>query len=124
MSAMVCKSRKEMTLLVIVSLLQKEKAHSKFACPTAGSPVQTSELLATGRPRNSGGILFVFGARRRLMFHFKSWEASVMKSRQNSSSGRILSWGVPPSGRLNQVEDAASPQIQSPRQSCRHLRAG
>ena len=42
-------------MLLTESGLHMESARSKYGRPASGSPVQTSELLATGRPRSSTG---------------------------------------------------------------------
>src|SRR5258708_36010593 len=90
---MVCNVRNGRTVAFTESARHRESARSRYKRPASGSPVQTNELLATGRPRNSLGTLFACGARRRLMFHFKSSGASAMKSLQHSRRGRMADSG-------------------------------
>src|SRR5436305_13596470 len=94
---MVCRVIKDTTLLRTESGLHSESARSIYLRPVSGLPVQTKELLATGRPRSSTGTFSLCGARRRLMFHFKSSGASAMRSRQNSRSLRMPCSGHSPS---------------------------
>src|SRR5580658_5855852 len=100
---MVCKLINDTTLLLTESDLHRERARSKYGRPASGSPVQISELLATGRPRRLTGTFFVCGARHRLMFHFKSNGASAMKSLQCSRSERMSVSGDNPSASTTAV---------------------
>src|ERR1700753_2741503 len=78
-----------MSLWLTDSLLHKASVCFNTVRPASGSPVHTSELPATGLPRNAVGTASIFGAGRESIFHFKSCEASGINSRQNSSSLRI-----------------------------------
>src|SRR5947199_1672124 len=100
---MVCRVIKDTTLLLTESGLHSESALSRYFLPVSGLPVQTKELLATGRPRSSTGTFSLCAARRRLMFHFKSSGASAMKSRQNSRSRRMLDSGHSPSASTTEL---------------------
>src|SRR6267154_1021251 len=100
---MVCRFMNDTTLLLTESGWHMESARFKYGRPASGSPVQTKELLATGRPRSSIGTFFVCGARPRSMFHFKSRGAPAMKSLQHSRSGRISASGDSPSASTTEV---------------------
>src|SRR5258708_21110371 len=100
---MVCNVRNGRTVAFTESARHRESARSRYKRPASGSPVQTNELPATGRPRNSLGTLFACGARRRLMFHFKSSGASAMKSLQHSRRGRMADSGDIPSASTTTV---------------------
>src|SRR5215471_21780243 len=91
------------TLLLTESGLHRESARSRYGRPATGSPLQIRELLANGRPCSPIGTFLVFGARRRLMFHFKSCGASAMKSLQHFRSGRIPASGEYPSASTTAV---------------------
>src|ERR1700733_1451472 len=100
---MVCKFMNDTILLLTESGLHMESAPFKYGRPLSGSPVQTKEVLATGRPRSFVGIVSACGASRRSMFHFKSSGASAMKSLQYSSSGRISPSGQSPSASTTEL---------------------
>src|SRR6516162_887307 len=100
---MVCRFKNDVTLLRTESGAHNESACCKCGRPASGSPVQTKELLATGRPRSSSGTFLVCGASRKSMFHFKSSGASAMKSLQHSKSRRTPGSGHSPSASTTEL---------------------